>query len=51
MKTSSEARRDWVEWALARDGTSEELELAPEHSRRFYYREYTESANGRATFR
>ncbi|KAG6825643.1 hypothetical protein H0H92_002966 [Tricholoma furcatifolium] len=39
---TTEARQAWVEWALARDVSEEDLLHAPEHSRRFYYREYEE---------
>ncbi|KAG6818083.1 hypothetical protein H0H93_006844 [Arthromyces matolae] len=43
--STPEARRLWVEWALGRDleVSEEELEDAPEHGRRFYYREYEEA--------
>ncbi|KAG6807630.1 hypothetical protein H0H92_006886 [Tricholoma furcatifolium] len=47
--STPDARRAWAEWALARDVTPDELENAPEHSRRFYYREYEEpEQTGRA---
>ncbi|KAG6835672.1 hypothetical protein H0H93_015865 [Arthromyces matolae] len=41
----AKARHMWVEWALGRDlqVTEEELAGAPEHGRRFYYREYEEA--------
>ncbi|KAG6818872.1 hypothetical protein H0H93_000722 [Arthromyces matolae] len=43
--STSEARRMWVEWALGQDPqvTEEELADAPEHGRRFYYREYEDA--------
>ncbi|KAG6838293.1 hypothetical protein C0991_000425, partial [Blastosporella zonata] len=46
--STPEARRMWVEWALARDLSEEELKNAPEHSRHFYYREYEEQEDGEA---
>ncbi|KAG6835836.1 hypothetical protein H0H93_014081 [Arthromyces matolae] len=40
--STPEGRQTWATWAMVRDLTNEELENAPEHSRRFYYREYEE---------